>query len=1308
MHAGSIQVRLLGILAIGVICSLIACSGGAGPATVAAPGPSTPVALELNPSSSDVSMGDSISITASVSGSTDTSVTWSVDGIPNGNASVGTISGSGNTVTYTAPDSEGTHTIIIVSRADATKNTTATIRIRPPKLAVSISLSPATATVAVGASQLFTATVSNASVTTVTWTLDGMATGNSTAGTLSGSGSTITYTAPAGTGSHLLVATSAADPSKSASSAISVFVPATVTAVAVSPASLNLTTGAQNTFTATVTGTGSFNPGVTWSAQRGSITTTGLYTAPSTGGSDTVTAASVQTPTRTASATIAVAVPNTITSVAVSPPTLSLSTNTQSQFTATVTGTGAFSPGVNWTAQRGGITAGGLYTAPATVGTDVVTAVSTQDPTKSAASTLTVAIPNTVTSVAVAPGTLGLNTGTQQTFTSTVTGTGTYSPAVTWTAQRGTITSAGLYTAPTTAGSDAVTATSVQDATKAATANLTVTVPITITSVVLSPSTLSLNTGTPQAFTSTVTGTGTYSSAVTWTAQRGTITIAGLYTAPTTAGNDTVTATSVQDTSKTATASLTVTAPPTVTAVAVSPSVLASSAGGQSQFAATVTGTGAYSSTVTWSAQRGAITSAGLYTAPDTGGSDVVTATSVQDVTRNATANVSVTSPASVTSVVVSPGTLTVAASSQTQLTATVTGTGSYLPDVTWSAQQGSITSTGLYSAPASGGTDMVTATSTSDPTKSSFALITVQAPVSVAVSLSPSGTVQTNALATLSFTSTVTGSTNTATTWTVDGIANGNATVGTLIVSGGTATYTAPSTAGTHTLTATSVADPTKSSMATLIVNSIVTLGPLAAFPGCEGMGCGATGGRGGVVYTVNTLSDTTNPGAVPWNGPNGPTCSLRDAMLKSGPRTIVFSVGGTIVLHSAIYPVPPNLTIAGQTAPGGGIQITGDGTFGSGGSMIWIAGNTILQYLRIRPGNAPLNTSNQGLTGITISMPAPHDVVIDHCSFEWDSNKAVGWWSETGVQRNTFSWNLEAEGLASHSTGPLVGGYNMGQANLDQSSWDAHHNVLATIDHRLPHTNLKYGRWINNLVFGYNYAVLVRGGTQFDLIGNVWEGTASGIKSNPAKAEVRWADTVAHNENNIVPGGTAKIYMSNNFGPNNPTGTLDNYTAMFRIAASENSQLDNNVVSSTYKATAPTIPVALNGWPITITPLATRGDLMTLLTPTVGAYRRLAPDGSWEPNRDSLDARIIAYILNPATSPTTLVPSAGTLPTLAAGSPIVSSIGDGISDEWKLAHGLSISDPTLANTIRPNAHGFTLLELYLSGLFPNGTPLP
>jgi hypothetical protein len=118
----------------------------------------------------------------------------------------------------------------------------------------------------------------------------------------------------------------------------------------------------------------------------------------------------------------------------------------------------------------------------------VVTATSTQDTTKTSSASVTVVVPISITSVAVSPATLSLNTGATNQFAVTVTGTGSYSSSVTWTAQKGTITSAGLYTAPAIACSDVVTATSVQNSSKVANSTLSVLAVAPATPVITAPS----------------------------------------------------------------------------------------------------------------------------------------------------------------------------------------------------------------------------------------------------------------------------------------------------------------------------------------------------------------------------------------------------------------------------------------------------------------------------------------------------------------------------------------------------------------------------------------------------------------------------------------------------------------------------------------------------------------------------------------------------------------------------------------------------------------------------------------------------
>jgi len=193
----------------------------------------------------------------------------------------------------------------------------------------------------------------------------------------------------------------------------------------------------------------------------------------------------------------------------------------------------------------------------------------------------------TITSVSASCNPTSLQAG-QTTQTSqcaaTVMGTGSYSSGVTWTASAGTITSAGVYTAPATvptSGTATITAASTEDATKSGAATITITaVPTTITSVSASclPATVQAHqTTTTSQCSATVLGTGSYSSAVTWSATYGAITTAGVYTAPLTvpaSGTDTVTAVSTVDGTKSGVANITITAARTITLTPQYPIIL--------------------------------------------------------------------------------------------------------------------------------------------------------------------------------------------------------------------------------------------------------------------------------------------------------------------------------------------------------------------------------------------------------------------------------------------------------------------------------------------------------------------------------------------------------------------------------------------------------------------------------------------------------------------------------------------------------------------------------------------------------------
>ncbi|SEM45424.1 hypothetical protein SAMN05444354_11722 [Stigmatella aurantiaca] len=330
----------------------------------------------------------------------------------------------------------------------------------------SISVSPRAVNLGVGLQQRFTATVEGLDDTSVRWVVvEGEG-----AGTIDASG---LYTAPSTVGTYHVVAISVGDPTRSSSAVIHVQASASPVQVSLSPERTQIHVAGTVRFTATVTGTA--NTAVTWSvteANGGTIDATGLYTAPTAGGTFHVVATSVADPEKKATATVTVEPELAPVSVSISPESVDLRTGGTQAFTATVTGPA--NTAVSWSvAETGGGTldASGLYTAPATPGTYHVVATSVADPSQSASATVHVTAADIVT-VTVAPTEAQLGTGETKDFTAEVTGTA--NTAVSWSVTGGTIDTAGRYTAPATAGTFQVVATSVADPSQSASATVRV------------------------------------------------------------------------------------------------------------------------------------------------------------------------------------------------------------------------------------------------------------------------------------------------------------------------------------------------------------------------------------------------------------------------------------------------------------------------------------------------------------------------------------------------------------------------------------------------------------------------------------------------------------------------------------------------------------------------------------------------------------------------------------------------------------------------------------------------------------------
>jgi hypothetical protein len=432
--------------------------------------------------------------------------------------------------------------------------------------------------------------------------------------------------------------------------------------------------------------------------------------------------------------------------------------------------------------------------------------------------------------------------------------TGTADGSVSWAvaeADGGTVDASGLYTAPANEGTFHVRASSRVSASSGGTSVVRVkkgaVAPVV---VAVDPATATVPAGGSHAFAAAVTGTTTRT--VTWTvlpgSNCGTVSAAGLYTAPNEGATCQVVATSVADATKSASATVTVTPPPPHV-VAVTPGSAAVYTGGTVTFAATVTGTTAGESTsVTWSVPAGAGTigaTTGVYVAPATPGTYVVTATSVATPSGTRTANVTVTA-APVIAVSVTPGTASIVTGGTVTFTASVTGTiTGQSTAATWSVPAGAGTinaSTGVYVAPATAGAYTVTATSVADGTKKGTATVTVTAPPppAITISISPA-TATLDACATRAFTATVGNSTNTAVTWTMTEADGGTVTSG---------SYLAPTTAGTFHVVARSVADPTKTATATVVVGPERVLS-VAVTPGSGTVAANGQLGFGALVTT-------------------------------------------------------------------------------------------------------------------------------------------------------------------------------------------------------------------------------------------------------------------------------------------------------------------------------------------------------------------------------------------------------------------------------------------------------------------------
>ncbi len=615
--------------------------------------------------------------------------------------------------------------------------------------------------------------------------------------------------------------------------------------------------------------------------------------------------------------------------------------------------------------------------------------------------------------VTIAPSSASVVLGNMQAFNATVTNA--TDTSVTWSVSSGaggstsagTISATGVYTAPAdlpASVSAQITATSVADATKSATATVTITSDL---AVALTPGAAGVLLGAAQSFRATVSSSGRPDTAVRWSISGaacpsacGTLDASGNFTAPPilpAATTVTVTAQSLADPSKQASSTVTILSD---IAVLLNPGAAGVELGAALAFRASINSSGQPNPSVRWSlagaacpATCGTLDTNGNYTAPQilpTPATVTITAQSVADPSKQTFATVTITSnfslqlsaPAGVgsggsTTIV---ATLTPVASSNpsTTLAWSLSGNGcsgascGVLVVVTTQALGGGAMATSAtYTAPAtppSPNIVTITVTPQADPSKKAQAVVTIQA--GVGVSLSPA-TATLAALHRVTLAAQVFGSANNAVTWTVNGMANGNGTVGQICVvasspcqplmSGSNlqVDFQAPGAIPTPnpvTVQAASVADTTRSATAQItvinrvlvtVLPSTVTLPPLAvqAFAATvlgtgnqtvvwqvQGTACSA----GAPCGTIDASGTYTAPGAAPSPDAVQIVAISADDSLQSGTANVTIATGANIL---ALHPA----SVYAGAANGFTLRVDGSNFVGSSpgtGSVLLIGG--------------------------------------------------------------------------------------------------------------------------------------------------------------------------------------------------------------------------------------------------------------------------------------------------------------------------------------------------------------------------------
>ncbi len=429
-----------------------------------------------------------------------------------------------------------------------------------------------------------------------------------------------------------------------------------------------------------------------------------------------------------------------------------------------------------------------------------------------------------------------------------------------------------------------------------------------------------------------------------------------------------------------------------------------------------------------------------------------------------------------------------------------------------------------------------------------------------------------------------------------------------------------------------------------------------LPAFPGAEGFGAGATGGRGGDVMIVTTLE------------PFGPG-SLGDALAPEAcrPRTVVFRVSGVIEVPGKhdLELTCGNITIAGQTAPGAGITVAGrvDGYGADPG------GNIIMRHVRFRP--PPISdeegaVDNLGQIYDALQLSNNSNMMLDHLSLSWGSDETVDmheYANDSTLQWSTIEQsNPEGQAEGPHNDGMMVG--------PDSPRVSIHHVLFAHHEARCPAMGTGPAEFINSIVYDCKDAFVHHNAAEgeFHIAGNTFVHGPSHEEFTPLFFD------------DEEPGGTTYWLYQNAFvAPGQFEGVADDIS-------------DTPLAEGAFYGAGPDQVISA---PSDFSQAADSYAPVSMQAPGDAYEAVLAQAGAFP--RDAMTNETIDDVRN-GTGDWDPDPPDNLVEGLTAAESPADDDEDGMADDWETENGLDPDDGDDHGTTMPS--GYSAIEEYVNGL--------